>query len=391
MTSVQNNLFDFFSSHVKEQESQLRAWELLKEIGFPGTKSEAYKFSNVTAALNRQIVAEYSAPLELPEFYATQGSHILIKGGQIDYERSKIKTDLQIKESAPSEGKHDPFSLLNEACAINQIEIKSSAKDPVFLYHVSESGVNQPRIKVSVDENSSLDVIETFGKMDSVLFSNSYIEFDIAKNARASHSKVQNYKRNGIFHESVLANVARDAKFYNNTFSFEGRLIRNNLTINLQGENSEGYMYGAFILDKKSQVDNNTSVDHQVPNCYSDEMYKGILDEKSTGVFNGKIYVRKDAQKTNAFQANNNVLLSNDATIHTKPQLEIWADDVKCSHGCTSGQLDEEAIFYLRARGIAEKQAKAMILNAFAAESLNHLSIEVLRDEITNLIQEKLV
>ncbi len=167
-------------------------------------------------------------------------------------------------------------------------------------------------------------------------------------------------------------------------------MVRNNLTINLDAENCEGHMYGLFLLHKKSHVDNNTSVDHMKPNSYSNEMYKGILDEKSTGIFNGKIYVRQDAQKTNAFQSNNNILLSEDATLHTKPQLEIWADDVKCSHGCTSGQLDEDAIFYLRARGINEKNAKAMILKAFALETMEHIKVGSVRDEVQQLIDQKL-
>ena len=167
-------------------------------------------------------------------------------------------------------------------------------------------------------------------------------------------------------------------------------MVRNSMTVNIEDENCEAYMFGLFLLDKRSHVDNNTSVDHQKPNTYSNELYKGILDERSTGVFNGKIYVRQEAQKTNAFQANNNILLSNDATLNTKPQLEIWADDVKCSHGCTSGQLDEDAIFYLRARGIDEKSAKGMIINAFAGETMEHLHIDEVKEEVQSLIDQKL-
>ncbi|MEQ9229717.1 MAG: SufD family Fe-S cluster assembly protein, partial [Cyclobacteriaceae bacterium] len=129
---------------------------------------------------------------------------------------------------------------------------------------------------------------------------------------------------------------------------------------------------------------------HKFPNCDSNEMYKGIVDENSTGVFNGKIFVRQPAQKTNAFQANNNVSLSDSATIHTKPQLEIWADDVKCSHGCTVGQLDEEALFYLQSRGIKRPSALAMLLNAFAKESLSHVQLDLINEEIVSLIQERL-
>ena len=149
-------------------------------------------------------------------------------------------------------------------------------------------------------------------------------------------------------------------------------------------------MYGLYLLDGKSHVDNHTVVDHKFPNCDSNELYKGIVDGSSTGVFNGKIFVRQPAQKTNAFQANNNVSLSDSATIHTKPQLEIWADDVKCSHGCTIGELDEEALFYLKSRGIRPQVAKAMLLNAFAEESLAHVQLDLINEEIVNLIHQRL-
>src|SRR5690606_21642314 len=146
--------------------------------------------------------------------------------------------------------------------------------------------------------------------------------------------------------------------------SLSGGMVRNNLTINILGSNSEGNMYGLYLLNGKSHVDNHTNVDHSVPHCESNELYKGVLADSSRGAFNGKIFVRQDAQKTNAFQQNNNMLLSEDATVNTKPQLEIWADDVKCSHGCTTGQLDEEALFYLQARGIGKLQAKGLLLYA---------------------------
>jgi Fe-S cluster assembly protein SufD len=145
---------------------------------------------------------------------------------------------------------------------------------------------------------------------------------------------------------------ARDSKFSSTTVSLSGSLIRNNLNIVIDAENCESNLYGLYVLNGKSHVDNHTLVDHAKPRSYSNELYKGILDEKSTGVFNGKIMVRPDAQKTNAFQSNRNIVLSAEASMNTKPQLEIFADDVKCSHGATTGQLDEEMLFYLRSRGI---------------------------------------
>lgn len=153
---------------------------------------------------------------------------------------------------------------------------------------------------------------------------------------------------------------------------------------------NEAHMYGLYLLTGKTHVDNHTLVDNTMPNCFSNELYKGVMDEKSTGVFSGKIFVRPDAQKTNAYQTNNNILLSDDATVNTKPQLEIFADDVKCSHGCTVGRLDEEALFYLRTRGISREHAQAMLLEAFAVSVVEQIKIEPLRKYAEQLIADRL-
>jgi Fe-S cluster assembly protein SufD len=149
-------------------------------------------------------------------------------------------------------------------------------------------------------------------------------------------------------------------------------------------------MYGLYVAQGNGHIDNHTVVDHRVPNCYSNEIYKGILDDHSKGVFNGKIFVRQDAQKTNAFQSNKNILLTDTASINTKPQLEIWADDVKCSHGCTTGQLDDKQMFYLRSRGIAASTARAMLLHAFANDVIDKIEIDFLREFINSEMYKRL-
>jgi Fe-S cluster assembly protein SufD len=212
----------------------------------------------------------------------------------------------------------------------------------------------------------------------------------VQANAELRYTKIQNYLTGTYAVEGIYATQKKDSRFYTNTFSFKAALIRNNIYINVDAENCEAHMNGLYQLGGKTHVDNNTSVDHLKPNCFSNELYKGILDENSRGVFNGKIYVRPEAQKTNAFQSNNNILLSDTATVNTKPQLEIWADDVKCSHGCTTGQLDEEAIFYLRSRGINKKRAKALMLNAFANETLQEVKNDLVTAEIEDIITNKL-
>lgn len=386
-------ILDHLVSKFQGNDSQKHALEMLNEIGLPHRKSEAYKFTPIASLLQKNIDFDATGNdiFSPDKLYKENGSHLIFINGVLSVENSTISEDLSYEVTEVSAGKHDPLSLLNTAYAKEELRITSGYNEPVFLYHFNSSGFSNPRIRINIKDGQTLRIVEKLITPEGVkTFTNSYIEFTVGKNAFGFHTKVQNYNANTFSHETVVANVSRDSHFYNNTFSFEGALVRNNLTINLEDENCEGHMYGLFLLDKKSHVDNNTSVDHLKPNSFSNELYKGILDEKSTGVFNGKIYVRQDAQKTNAFQSNNNILLSEDATLHTKPQLEIWADDVKCSHGCTAGQLDEDAIFYLRARGINERNAKAMILNAFALETMLHVKIESVRNEIQSLIDKKL-
>jgi Fe-S cluster assembly protein SufD len=167
-------------------------------------------------------------------------------------------------------------------------------------------------------------------------------------------------------------------------------VVRNNLNAVLAGKAADTHFYGLYLVNGKTLVDNHTLADHAVAHCTSNELYKGIMDDRSTGVFNGKIMVRPDAQKTLAYQSNRNILMSPNATVNTKPQLEIFADDVKCSHGCTSGQLDDEALFYLRARGLDKEQARALLLYAFAGEITEKIELEPLRERLESIIAERL-
>jgi Fe-S cluster assembly protein SufD len=174
------------------------------------------------------------------------------------------------------------------------------------------------------------------------------------------------------------------------TVSLDGGIVRNNLNIAMEAEYSESHFYGLYFLKGNTHVDNHTVVDNVKPHCESNELSKGVVDDSSTAVFNGKIFVQKDAQKTNAYQSNKNVLMSDTASVNTKQQLEIFEDDVKCSHGCTVGRLDDEALFYLRARGLDEKQAKALLLHAFAADILEQVKPEALRNYLEEKINERL-
>jgi Fe-S cluster assembly protein SufD len=202
-----------------------------------------------------------------------------------------------------------------------------------------------------VEQGAKVDIIETFVSLDSAcnekLFTNHLSEIILEEHAQVSYCRVQAEEKNTSQVNTTQVVQQKGSLFNTYTYSLSGEFIRNNLNIVLAGENCETHLYGLYLPRNKEHFDNHTLVDHTKPNCFSNELYKGIMSDSSTGVFNGKIFVRADAQKTNAFQSNKNMLLSDDASINTKPQLEIYADDVKCSHGTSTGRMDEEAMFYL--------------------------------------------
>jgi Fe-S cluster assembly protein SufD len=267
--------------------------------------------------------------------------------------------------------------------------------NPVYLYHISDATENhilsQPRSLIFADRSSKLQLVETYktiGSMDS--FTNEVVEVVVNDNAIVEYYKIQNDGANGS--HVGTTHIRQIGKSYAHTLviSLDGGMIRNNMNIIMEAAGNEAHMYGLYLLKGNSHVDNHTLVDNRMPNCFSNELYKGVMDERSTGVFSGKIFVRPDAQKTNAYQTNNNILLSDNATVNTKPQLEIFADDVKCSHGCTVGRLDEEALFYLRARGISKEHAQAMLLKAFAESIIEQIKIEPLKEYAEQLIVDRL-
>ncbi|NKI31111.1 Fe-S cluster assembly protein SufD [Croceivirga thetidis] len=268
-------------------------------------------------------------------------------------------------------------------------------RKPIQIIHLATGNeaalLLQPRNLVIAEENAELQIIERHQSLTSnEVFTNSVTEIFAAKDARVDYYKVQNDNE----HASLVDNTYIDQKDSSvvrvHTFSFGGKLTRNNLNFYQNGERIDSTMKGVTILDGKQHVDHYTLVHHAQPNCESHQDYKGIYDDRSTGVFNGKILVDKIAQKTDAFQQNNNVLISDKATINTKPQLEIFADDVKCSHGCTIGQLDDEALFYLQSRGIPKKEASALLMYAFANNVLESVRIPELKTRVNKIIANKL-
>ena len=242
-----------------------------------------------------------------------------------------------------------------------------------------------------VDENSHVQIIERHQSLTSnSVFNNSVTEIFANKRAIVDYYKIQNDNENASLIDNTFINQKQESFCSVHTFSFGGKLTRNNLNFYQKGERINSTLKGITIIGDKQHVDHSTLVKHINPNCESHQDYKGIFDENSTGVFNGKVVVEKEAQKINAFQANNNILMSDKATINTKPQLEIFADDVKCSHGCTIGQLDDSALFYLRSRGIPEKEAKGLLMYAFSNTVLDSVKIPELKTRITKIIANKL-
>lgn len=295
--------------------------------------------------------------------------------------------------------KNDSLTSLNTAfsCEGAYINIPKNkvADKPVEIVYLSTGNeaalMVQPRNLIIVGRNAQVQIIERHQSLNSnPVLTNSVTEIFVDERAMADYYKIQNDVLTANLIDNTYISQKKDSIASVHTFSFGGNITRNNLNFYHEGEHVESTLKGITIIGEKQLVDHYTLVNHAQPNCVSHQNYKGIFDGNATGVFNGKIFVEKEAQKTDAFQQNNNVLLSDKATINAKPQLEIFADDVKCSHGCTIGQLDESAMFYMQSRGIPKKEAKALLMYAFSNEVIESIKIPELKNRITKLIASKL-
>jgi Fe-S cluster assembly protein SufD len=248
-----------------------------------------------------------------------------------------------------------------------------------------------PRIRIRAGEQSQAFVVESYGgEAGAATLTTPVTIVDVAPGAMLDHVKLQREAPTAYHLAAMFARVDRAATFRSHAVTLGARIARNDLVATLAGEGAECTLDGLYVAGGDSLVDTHTTIDHAVPNCPSHELYKGILADRARAVFNGKIVVRPDAQKTNAKQTNKALLLSDHAQINTKPQLEIFADDVKCTHGAAIGQLDEDAMFYLQARGIAEADARNLLIHAFAGEVLDGVREDVVRERAMRLLEEKL-
>ena len=272
------------------------------------------------------------------------------------------------------------------------IEVEENSQiEGVFqlLFHAHGENCFAPfRVFIHVKKGSSFKLIQQFTASGEHLFSLPIVEYLVEENAHISCDKLQMENASSFLLCEDYSIQKRNSTVLLNTFSMSGAWVRNNSSFLIEGENCETNLNGAYLLKDLQHLDNHTIVDHIAPHCNSNELYKGILSGKSTGVFNGKVFVRPNAQKISAFQSNANVLLSDDASVNSKPELEIYANDVKCSHGSTTGQLDEDAVFYLRARGLSEKSARSLITQAFIAEVVDKVEQKEVRDFIQNKLVE---
>jgi len=399
------------------------AIKIFETQGFPSKKDEAWKYTSLKSILKHDYSVfpksenkiEYNDVKkyfihEIDSYkivfidgkyssHLSQTTHDGIDVCLMSAALNKPKYQLIIKNYFNKIAPKDSLTSLNTAFsqegAYIQIPKNKVVDKPIQIIHFSTGNesalMQQPRNLIVVNENSHVQIIERHQSLtENPVLTNSVTEIFANKRAIVDYYKVQNDNEHASLIDNTFINQKQESHCSVHTFSFGGKLTRNNLNFYQNGERIDSTLKGVTIIGNKQHVDHNTLVHHIEPNCESHQDYKGIFNDGSTGVFNGKVLVNKEAQKTNAFQANNNILVSDKASINTKPQLEIFADDVKCSHGCTIGQLDESALFYMRSRGIPEKEAKALLMYAFSNNVLSSVKIPEIKQRINKIIATKL-
>ena len=381
--------------------SNKTAYSKFIELGFPSVKNEEWKYTSLKKIIANSFEIENQGEKitdqEIKNNSLELDNKVVFLNGEL-YQKPTISGVKIEKHIDHSPSYNDAITALNAALAKNGYSITVSENTIVdqpleilFLTKNKSENLSQYRNEIIVKKNSNIKIIEQVKNLSNNLcFSNMFTNINLQEKAIIELNKLQNNNKSQIIVDNTNINQETGSNSTLNTLLFGGSFTRNNLSFSQNGERCESNMNGVVILDNVEFADNHTYMDHLKANCESNELYKGIYLGKSKGVFNGKIMVRPDAQKINAFQANNNLLLSDDSSINSKPQLEIYADDVKCSHGCTIGQLDEDAIFYMNTRGISKEDAKAILTYAFASDALNKISIPHLYDVAKDLISKKL-
>ena len=401
---------------IQARESAIARFE---RLGFPTTKLEQWRFTSVAPIAERTFVlADVPAgadradtrPLSAPV------AHAVCVNGRLSSRLSNLNTlpeGVQISgleaALASNPGLLEPyldkltlkqtnaFTSLNSAFLRDGIVIVVAkgvvVERPIEVTFASVAGksatVSHPRLLIVAGEASQITVLERYVG-DGMTFTNAVGEVWLGANAVIDHYKLQEEPASAFHIASMFMHAGRAGNFSSHSLTFGGGLVRNDVIATLDGEGNDCTLNGLYVARDTQLVDNHTTIDHAKPHCGSHEVYKGILAEKSRAVFNGKIIVRPDAQKTDAKQTNKALLLSDDALIDTKPELEIFANDVKCTHGAAIGQLDETAMFYLRSRGLGVAESRAMLVRAFAGDILNRVKIELVREYLEGILTARL-
>ena len=411
---IQSELHQVRSNAIKNFENK----------GFPTKKEEAWKYTSLNAVLKNDfsVFPKKENTIEFKDvkkyflheidtykvvfidgifssfLSATthDGIDVCLMSSALTKPKYKMVIDTYFNQIANAE---DSLTSLNTAFSLEgaYINIPKSkvVEKPIEIIYFSTGNeaalMIQPRNLVVVGENAHVQIVERHQSLNSnPVLTNSVTEIFAQKRAIVDYYKVQNDVQTANLIDNTYIAQKQESRVAVHTFSFGGNITRNNLNFYHQGERIDSTLKGITIIGDKQHVDHYTLVQHATPNCESHQNYKTILNDSATGVFNGKIFVEKEAQKTDAFQQNNNILIGDKATINAKPQLEIFADDVKCSHGCTIGQLDETAMFYMQQRGIPRKEAKALLMYAFTSEVTNSVKIPELKAKIARIIADKL-
>lgn len=399
------------------------AFKNFENLGFPNKKLEAWKYTSLNSVLKHDysLFPNKVEAIELADvkkyfiheidsykvvFINGKYSSFLSQTTHENYDVCLMSSALTHQKYKPviekyfnKIAKQDNLTSLNTAFATEgayiNIPKNTEVKKPIQIINFTTGSQTatmlQPRNLIVVGENSHVQIIERHQSLTSnPVLTNVVTEIFADKSSNVDYYKIQNDKETASLVDNSFVEQQSKSIVSVHTFSFGGNITRNNLNFYQKGEYIDSILKGITISEGKQHIDHHTLVHHITPNCESHQDYKGIYDDRSTAVFNGKVIVEKEAQKTNAYQQNNNVLLSDKATVNAKPQLEIFADDVKCSHGCTIGQLDEDALFYMQQRGIPKKEGKALLMFAFANTVLESVKIHEVKQRITAIIADKL-
>ena len=377
------------------------------EMGFPTTRDEDWRFTSVAPIAELEFIAaaaDAKANLEGCVFSKIDGPQLVFVNGHFSSELSRVgelPTGVEIGNLAsaacePCEAE-DAFGALNAASFTDGARVRVADgvcfETPIRVYYLStgsDGATANIRNHITLGANSKATILESWTGADAAYFNNAITELNAGDNAHLEHVKFQD-ESTAAFHVAGLhATMGRDCRVAHHSIALGGRIARNNIRARLDGTGIEAVLNGLYLPHGKQLIDHHMVVDHLQPHCDSHEYFNGILDDHARAVFHGRIHVHKGADKTDAKQTNKNLLLSDNATVNTKPQLEIYADDVKCTHGATIGQMNAEQIFYLRARGLDEEAAHRMIMHAFAGEIIARIGCKPVREELDQLVWDRL-